>query len=144
MNNLTNQAPYRRLQGSEHTTNTAIGAIGSHGILEEIIGPNTEEINLTSERTSHYSRRGSFDHDTELCSLGDRLPAPDKFLPHRGIDSTQAADFFERCNHGKQDVQINSRFSARTQERAKLLAQKLLMHEVNTHSTQTEGRIGFL
>src|SRR5205085_6125430 len=67
-----------------------------------------------------------------------------EFLLDGGIDGAQAVDFLQVSNHGKHDIEVDSCFYARMQERTELLAQEFFMHEVNTRSTQSKGRVGFL
>src|SRR5205807_6190940 len=63
---LVYETPYRRLEYAKHAHDAAIGTVGSHRILEKIVGTYAEEIDFTGKYIGHYGSGGRFDHDAYL------------------------------------------------------------------------------
>ena len=135
------QAQYGRMDGVVQVGHVSVAAVDGHGVLDEVVGADAEEIDLFGDGVGHDGCRGHFDHDAH----GDALLVGQSVVFQRlggfGDQPFGFDDLLDMGDEGQQDAYLSVVGGA--QDRAQLGAEHLGFLQAVADGAQAQYRVLF-
>ena len=123
----------------EQARDGLVRAIDGERVLNEVIGPEREKIDLGREQVGGHRRRRNFDHGAERDVVGHGDSALEDVFARFLQEDPHASDFFDARDHRDEDAQVASR--RRGEQSAQLCRKHLGPREAEPHAPKAEDRV---
>jgi hypothetical protein len=134
LHHLANLDQDCRVQSILEIGDRCIAPLGGKGILRQIVGSDTEKINLRRKDMRQQSRRRHFNHHTDIHVIGNRHTPVPQFGDGFVQDAARAPPLANIGDHGNHDSYPMT--SGSTQDSA-----QLRFEQIGTFQTQPDGAL---
>ena len=125
------------MQRLVETRHAIVGAVHGQGVLDEVVGPDAEEVSFSRQDVRGQRRRGQLDHDADR-DLRHGVAAVAQRCRGRGDGGPGGAELFEAGDEWEHHAQRTVRRG--TKKGAQLRLEDLVDRQAEPDAAQAEGR----